>query len=40
MFYVDLEGHAEDPPVAAALAALRAHCAFFKNLGSYPIRQD
>ena len=40
MFYVDLEGHADDPPVAAALQALRAHCAFFKNLGSYPIRQD
>ncbi len=40
MFYVDIEGHAGDPNVAAALEALRAHCAFFKNLGSYPIRQD
>lgn len=40
MFYVDVEGHADDPHVAAALQDLRAHCAFFKNLGSYPIRQD
>lgn len=40
MFYVDLEGHADDASVAAALHALSAHCAFFKNLGSYPIRQD
>lgn len=39
MFYVDIEGHANDANVAAALQALRAHCAFFKNLGSYPIRQ-
>ncbi len=35
-FYVDIEGHCEDPPVRKALAALEAQCAFFKVLGSYP----
>lgn len=35
-FYMDLLGHEQDPPVAAALAEMRAHAAFFKSLGSYP----
>jgi len=35
-FYIDLLGHQDDPPVAAALAEIRAHAAFFKVLGSYP----
>ncbi|GAA4331546.1 prephenate dehydratase [Pigmentiphaga soli] len=35
-FYVDVEGHREDPNVAAALAALQQQAAFFKVLGSYP----
>lgn len=35
-FYVDLEGHVEDPSVAAALAELKQACAFYKCLGSYP----
>jgi chorismate mutase/prephenate dehydratase len=35
-FYVDVEGHADDPEVAAALAELQRECAFFKCLGSYP----
>src|SRR5882672_1454080 len=35
-FYVDLEGHEDDAAVAAALAALREVCAFYKSLGSYP----
>jgi len=35
-FYIDLIGHQDDPPVAAALAEIRAHAAFFKVLGSYP----
>ncbi len=35
-FYVDIEGHREDPPVKKALAALEDTCAFFKVLGSYP----
>ncbi len=35
-FYVDIQGHREDPPVAQALEALQAQTAFFKLLGSYP----
>lgn len=35
-FYVDVEGHAADAPVAAALQALRGICPFCKVLGSYP----
>lgn len=36
-FYIDLQGHPDQPHVAAALAELRAACAFFKVLGTYPI---
>ncbi|MFQ5846795.1 MAG: prephenate dehydratase [Candidatus Methylomirabilales bacterium] len=36
IFYVDLEGHADDAPVKAALEALREDCLFLKVLGSYP----
>ncbi len=36
-FYIDLQGHATAPPVAAALAELRSLCAFYKVLGSYPV---
>jgi len=36
VFYVDLEGHQQDPRVARALKALGAKAAFLKNLGSYP----
>jgi len=35
-FFVDLEGHQDDPPVAAALAELRQRAPFLKLLGSYP----
>jgi chorismate mutase/prephenate dehydratase len=35
-FYVDVEGHAQDGKVAAALAELKNNAAFFKLLGSYP----
>lgn len=35
-FYIDMDGHATDPKVAAALSELQAEAAFFKNLGSYP----
>ncbi|MEF9943002.1 MAG: prephenate dehydratase [Burkholderiaceae bacterium] len=35
-FYVDVEGHALDEKVARALDELKAACAFYKNLGSYP----
>jgi chorismate mutase / prephenate dehydratase len=36
-FYVDLQGHPDEPHVAAALSELREVCAFFKVLGTYPI---
>lgn len=36
MFYVDLVGHRDDPPTAAALAELRGLAPFLKVLGSYP----
>jgi chorismate mutase/prephenate dehydratase len=31
-----MDGHANDPKVAAALSELQTEAAFFKNLGSYP----
>mgnify|MGYP003666716593 CR=1 FL=1 len=37
VFYVDLEGHQADPPVAAALAELAERASFVKILGSYPV---
>ena len=36
-FYIDLQGHPDQPHVAAALEELRGVCAFFKLLGTYPI---
>ncbi len=36
VFFVDVEGHAEDPKVARALEELKAEAAMFKWLGSYP----
>lgn len=36
-FYIDLQGHPSEPHVAAALADLRALCAFYKVLGTYPL---
>jgi chorismate mutase / prephenate dehydratase len=36
LFFVDLEGHQDDRPVAAALAELRERAPFLKLLGSYP----
>jgi chorismate mutase/prephenate dehydratase len=36
-FYIDLQGHPDEPKVAAALAELRNVCAFFKVLGTYPV---
>ena len=36
-FYVDIEGHEQDPAVARALAELKDNAAFFKVLGSYPL---
>jgi prephenate dehydratase len=37
MFFVDLEGHADDPPVAEALAGLATHCEALRTLGTYPM---
>jgi chorismate mutase/prephenate dehydratase len=40
LFYVDLEGHASDPRVVAALSEVRAHTNHVKVLGSYPRRTE
>jgi chorismate mutase/prephenate dehydratase len=37
LFFVDLDGHCDDPAVAAALAELRQRAPFLKLLGSYPV---
>jgi chorismate mutase/prephenate dehydratase len=36
VFFIDIEGHVQDEPVAQALAALEARASLFKILGSYP----
>ncbi len=36
VFFIDLEGHADDEPVAKALAELRKRASLFRILGSYP----
>lgn len=36
VFYLDLEGHRDDPQVAEALAEMAAHTTFVKVLGSFP----
>jgi len=36
-FYIDIQGHPDQPHVAAALQELRGVCAFFKLLGTYPL---
>lgn len=36
LFWVDVEGHRFDPPVATLIAQLRARCEVVKVLGSYP----
>ncbi len=36
VFFVDFEGHADDPNVNAALEELNEHCAVLNVLGSYP----
>ncbi len=40
VFYLDIEGHAQDAPVARALAAIERKASFFKNLGSYPASSE
>ncbi|MFZ0548213.1 MAG: prephenate dehydratase [Candidatus Promineifilaceae bacterium] len=36
LFYVDFEGHEEDPPVRDAMLGILKHASFLKVLGSYP----
>ncbi|MGZ8259989.1 MAG: prephenate dehydratase [Caldimonas sp.] len=36
-FYVDIDGHPDQPNVARALEELHDACAFFKLLGTYPV---
>jgi chorismate mutase/prephenate dehydratase len=36
VFFIDLEGHVSDAPLAKALAALEERASLFKVLGSYP----
>jgi chorismate mutase/prephenate dehydratase len=36
-FYIDIQGHPDQPHVGAALKELRDACGFFKVLGTYPI---
>ena len=36
VFYVDIEGHRDDPAVKAALDDLAGRAAYLKVLGSYP----
>ncbi|HTU65502.1 MAG TPA: prephenate dehydratase [Steroidobacteraceae bacterium] len=36
VFFFDLDGHADDPNVAKALAALKKRASLFRILGSYP----
>jgi len=37
VYYVDVEGHREEPAVKAALAELAGNAAYLKILGSYPV---
>ena len=37
VFFVDIEGHRDDPAVATALAELGQRAAYLKILGSYPV---
>ena len=36
VFFIDIEGHAEDSPISEALAQLKASSSLFKVLGAYP----
>ena len=39
VFFVDFEGHIDDPKVAKTLKALEEHCEEVTVLGSYPVAQ-
>ena len=36
-FYIDIEGHPDEPKIDAVLRELRTACAFFKIVGAYPV---
>ena len=36
VFFLDVDGHAEDPPLRRALAVLKSRASLFRVLGSYP----
>jgi len=36
VFFIDLQGHINDPPVEKALKRIEPHCVFVRVLGSYP----
>ena len=36
VFFLDVDGHAEDPPLRKALAVLKGRASLFRVLGSYP----
>ncbi len=36
VFFIDIEGHADDPAVAKALAVMKSRCSMLRVLGSYP----
>jgi chorismate mutase / prephenate dehydratase len=40
LFYIDITGHKDDAPVAAALAELATRAPFLKLLGSYPAARE
>lgn len=40
IFFVDLEGHRQDPKVKEALERLKEQCLFLKVLGSYPAADE
>jgi len=36
VFFIDIDGHAADPKVAAALKQLKSRASLYRVLGSYP----
>jgi chorismate mutase / prephenate dehydratase len=36
VFFIDIEGHVDDPPVATALTGLKSRASLYRVLGSYP----
>ena len=36
VFFIDIDGHASDPPVARALETMKSRASLFRVLGSYP----